>query len=1422
MARRRLILIPAAALGVTLSVGAGFLLVSAAGRAADDQKSLLANLISRALSTPESRVSIGDIQGALTSDATVTDIRIADRDGVWLTVNRARIVWSWLALLQRRLDVTKLDVDHIDMPRRPIPAEAPVSGEEQPLLPELPVSVDIRQLTLARADLGQPVLGVKAAFSMGGSAKIGAPSEGLQAFLDAQSLDRPGTFNLRLNLVPDTQRLDLKINLDEPAGGLLSELANIPNRPPVRFTVDGSGVLDAFTAKLLFDAGAGVGAKGDAALTREGAGRRFGFDLAAEVSGLLPPVAAPVFAGVTRLSGNVNFNDDSSVAIPGVELRAAAARLVVKGDVSKDKQADVTVTAENIPNAGAATKLRDVEIGRLALDAALRGALDQPTIDSTLTAERMKLPTASLGRLDASFKAAPNGPIGATSTLLVSSVDASVKDLALANPALAKAVGSQATFVMRGKTNIRGVTDVERFELKAQSLTAGFKGRAAQSEINGRLDAAFPDLSRFAGLAGLDLAGAAVLNADVEGTPRSNRYSAVLDGRASRFATGLAAVDGLFGGDLTLKGGARLDADGGVGFNDLRLNGPHASARIDGAATPARADLTAQAFVPDLAKADPRASGVAEIDAHVTGTLDKPDADARVLIRDASLMRRPVPRLELNARARDLRGALSAEATLDGEIDRKPAKGAFSLTRPAEGGYALKDLDLLIGSATARGALTLDAANFASGGVKIHAPNLDDLSPLALQKLSGALDLDAAFLHQDGRQDATLKAAGQGISGFDVTLRRVSADLAATDLYRSPRVSGQALIDEAKVAGETISRVRLDARPQNGASDVTLSALARGFTLDARAAVAAQTPLRVDFSRLDVTRGRDRVSLAGPASVTIQDGGADIRNFALNLSGGRLFVNGRAARALDLKVEARKIPLSVANVFSPGLDLAGTLDGEANVSGPAAAPTGGYRLAVAGLAAPQTRDAGLPPIRVDAKGRFEGGRVTTDAAIDAGKAGRFRIAGSAPMGGAGALDLSLKGELDASVANRTMSSAGRSVAGRVAVDGRVGGTLEKPQAFGSATLSNGAFQDATHGVRLADIRARLVAAGDRVTIDSASARTPNGGTITASGGLRIDPAAGFPGDVRVKGSNAQLLQGPIVTAVANLDLALSGPLARAPRIGGRVDFTTANIQIPDRLPASLRPLPARQLNPTPTARAVLASLQRDRASGPAFNALLDLAINAPGGIRIRGRGLDATLGGGLRLTGSLSDPKPVGAFSLVSGNLRVLTTDLSFTRANLTFSGDLDPTLDFLANTQAGGASIYVAITGDPADPQFAFTSSPDLPQDEVISRLLFGQASGQLSPTQALMLAQAVAIYTGGNDALEGLRRSLGLGAQGSVDPLSKFFGDRVSVGVQTGATPKETGVGVNVNIWKAVKARGVIDATGAVRVGVGAEHEW
>src|SRR3954453_24043394 len=140
----------------------GLAVVAPVGPAADEDRGVLASLISRALSTPTTRVAIGRIDGALSSDAVIHDIEISDRDGVWLKLDRARIVWRRLPRVRRRLEIDALEGNPLEINRTPVPAETRVVGEDESLLPELPVKVEIKRFNLAELNVGQAMLGTAA------------------------------------------------------------------------------------------------------------------------------------------------------------------------------------------------------------------------------------------------------------------------------------------------------------------------------------------------------------------------------------------------------------------------------------------------------------------------------------------------------------------------------------------------------------------------------------------------------------------------------------------------------------------------------------------------------------------------------------------------------------------------------------------------------------------------------------------------------------------------------------------------------------------------------------------------------------------------------------------------------------------------------------------------------------------------------------------------------------------------------------------------------------------------------------------------------------------------------------------------------------------------------------------------------------
>jgi translocation and assembly module TamB len=178
---------------------------------AQKDKGFLAGLISQALSSPGMQVSVGAIDGALSSDATIRDVVIADKDGPWLMLDRARLVWTRTALLSRRLEVNRLEIGKLTIARKPVPSGSEQPASEAPLLPELPLKVEIERFALQELALGEPLLGQAARLSAEGKAKLGPPTEGLDLTFTTKRLDQPGTIDIKIGLVPKTQGLTVKV-----------------------------------------------------------------------------------------------------------------------------------------------------------------------------------------------------------------------------------------------------------------------------------------------------------------------------------------------------------------------------------------------------------------------------------------------------------------------------------------------------------------------------------------------------------------------------------------------------------------------------------------------------------------------------------------------------------------------------------------------------------------------------------------------------------------------------------------------------------------------------------------------------------------------------------------------------------------------------------------------------------------------------------------------------------------------------------------------------------------------------------------------------------------------------------------------------------------------------------------------------------
>jgi translocation and assembly module TamB len=314
-----------------------------------------------------------------------------------------------------------------------------------------------------------------------------------------------------------------------------------------------------------------------------------------------------------------------------------------------------------------------------------------------------------------------------------------------------------------------------------------------------------------------------------------------------------------------------------------------------------------------------------------------------------------------------------------------------------------------------------------------------------------------------------------------------------------------------------------------------------------------------------------------------------------------------------------------------------------------------------------------------------------------------------------------------------------------------------------------------------------------------------------------------------------MLDAPIGTAVTSGNLAVNGNLKQSIVLTGKVNIDKAEIRIPDKLPPNVEEIQVVEVNLPPDQAARLKAL--DQPPAKSIKIGLDLAVDAPQQVYVRGRGLDAELGGKLTIRGTADQPIIRGDLNLRRGSFNLLSRDLEFSQGKITFSGGtkIDPELDFTATTKAEDTDITMTIGGTASAPTFTLSSTPELPQDEILARLLFGEASGNLSPFEAVQLAQAAATLAGvdsGPGMLDKFRSTLGLdrldissGDAANSGPsvsAGRYVSRGVFVGAKQGTTPGSTAATVEIELAPNVKAETEVGADSSGKAGINMEWNY
>lgn len=1141
----------------------------------------------------------------------------------------------------------------------------------------------------------------------------------------------------------------------------------------------------------------------DVAITRPGAGDRYI---------LKGYVAADVINGHATITESPDGLFGKVVGLPGlgaVALSAEASGNRAANDVAFDltsgplaargrgtislaaSRADIDFTANS-----AAMQL-DAATGwdKLAAEGHVHGPFDAPRIDARLQLSRLKAAGFAIETVEADVR----GTDGAAD------LTAKASDTRLPESAYA-GVFAATPFDLTAHADLRDPARPVTFRLRHRLLELDGMARTKGTQT-ATLNLSVPALAPFAALAGADLQGSARLKADV--ALASQQITLDLDGGIA--AAGSSLVARMLGRDAKLTFHTQV-AGADVLDTRLHLSGAGFDTRVDGSFRSSRLDYRVGMELTDLARLTPALTGSMRLKGTVRGAMAQAAID---LSGDADMASRGFPRqrLALKARADGLPNPATARVSADGRFDGAPLKLLADWKAAGRGHDASLSLDWK--SLATRANLTLPQSSVpAAGRIRLDVGDLNDLSALAGVALGGHLNGNADLQGEEGKQTVALRIDAGALKVAETALASLAVNGRISDVFGKPRA-------DAKLEAQGFAANGIGGSAA-ATLDGALDALAVSLNADLKdgdgnpahvtAAALADVPkAQLRLNQLAADWHEQSVALTQPATFDLA-GGVAVDRLALKTAGGSVVVSGKLTPQLALTASAENIQLAALRSFAPRLGGEGALSASADLGGTLAAPTGtvrvtGRNLRVAGYSRK------LAPATLEARANLSGGAAEVNARLSAGESVALTLQGTAPLSPDRMLDLHAAGKADLSLLNPLLAADGRQVKGLITLDAGVAGPLAAPRLTGTAALKNGEFQDYTQGLRVHDIAADLTAENGAIHIAKLDGKAGPG---TISGGGTIDTAApGWPVDLTIGLRNARPIASDMMTALLTGDLKLTGQArGSAMTLSGKLEVPKAEINIPDSFPPEVRTLNVRRRGEKPP------------PPPPKVTALaLDLSVDTTGPVIVRGHGIDADLGGQLTLKGTSGAPRIGGGFQMQRGTLTVAGQVLDFTTGKVSFDGGgvrsrLDPVLDFVAETSSGGVTATLKVGGYASAPKITLSSSPQLPQDEILAHLLFQQSSKQLTPLQLAQIAQALAALSGisnGFDPVASIRGGLGLdrlavsGGSGVTTGTTVEAGKYVSRNIYVGAKQGVSGgtqAQVQVDITRKLKAEATISA--------------
>ena len=1293
-------------------------------------------------------LSISGLAGDPWTHPRIGRLTLSDRTGVWLDARGVDFDWQATELLGRRVSTRQLKVDQLILDHKPS-APSPKGGSGQ-----LPVSVRIDRLA-ARVEINPSFAARRGDYDLTGSLDLersGAARANLEAASRLHAGDR---LDAHLDWEQD-KSFAVVADATEAEGGAMAGSLGLEANQPFQLKVRAHGSLRQGQLSVESRVGSVTPFSAQGAWTPAGG----------DVHGVIELGSSSLLAGYRQMAGpEARFHLVGRQAADGLADYALDAesdniRLVARGE------ADAGAMATG-PK-GLAIDLRVARADRLTKFPAVGSA----AFEGTLTANRKQWRLAggaaatnvstagySLARVsgplslekkgaDLVILAAPTGDGGAGRGLLTALLGARPRGSA------------EVTRLADGRLLMNKLS-VEGVGLKAQG--EGTRGLLGGLTFNGTANFSNLALAHPGATGFVDFSWTA-------GQAGKNPWTFATDAHGRNLASGMDDVDRLLGRTPHLVGHASWAGDV-LTISNATLTG--VGGQVSGVGT--LDGNTALSLKLNWSAKGPldvgplEVAGAAEGTGGLSGTIGDPRLDLLADLGNVS-----VPGLTLtNAKL-----ALIFQHTVDGGDGRFAlnaasaygAAAAESQFRLAGDGLDFTHLGLSGGGLTAHGDLALRRSEPSSADLTLA------IGPGAWLS-AGHAQGRVRIVDAPGGARATLALEGGEaiVGGVQVKTLTFTAAGPVDHLPYKLAANGPSAAGPWRVsgAGEIIEA--------GGQRQASFTGLARWR--------------RSDFRTLT------------PAELRFGDKGISVRAELGAGSGHALVDFTSAGGEANLKASVTDIEMALLDE-----DYVGKLSGQLTLAGRGPRLEGGFDAHLSGAGGRDLR--GAPPVNGEVTARLSGGVV--NVRFDLGSNSGLRANGNVavpvnasadpfaidadsrrPLGGHFAIHGEIKPVWD------LVMTGAYNLSGQVNADVALGGTLADPRTTGHVSIDGGRLQDQDTGLTLQNVTLRTTLVGNAVDVSQFSAVDGAKGRISGSGraNLARDGVSSFRADL----SGFRLIDTDLARATASGPLTLDRAADGKVRIKGSLSLDEAQV-LPNPPQASgVTPMDVVEINRPDelddqlASTAAVAPAPRDAPIG------LDVAIRAPGRVFLKGRGLNLELSFDSHVGGTVAQPVLSGTARVVRGDYNFAGQRFQLDDRSVIYLGSSPEAirLDLTATRDDPTLTAVIRISGTAAKPVIALSSTPALPQDEILSQVLFGASASQLSGLEAAQLASAVA----------GLSRGGGFDLIGGLRSLAHL--DRLAV-ADSAIT------GTTISGGKYITDRIYLQLTGGGREGQQAQLEW